>query len=63
MKSFDEYRIDAEIAIDSLMSEVFYMNEACGTKEEIQEVLKIYKNLRDYIEENECDLETELKYL
>jgi len=63
MKTFNEYKKDAEIAIDSLMSEVFYMNEICGTKEEVQEVLRIYKYLREYIEDNEFDLEHELEYI
>lgn len=63
MKTFNEYKQDAEIAIDGLMSEVFYMNEICGTKEEVQEVLRIYKYLREYIEDNEFDLEHELEYM
>lgn len=63
MKTFDEYRQEAEIAINNLSSEVFYMGEFCASIEDVKKVLKIFQDLRTYIENEEYVLETELEYV
>lgn len=63
MRNFEEYRLEAEIAIDSLTSEVFYMGEFCAPIEDVKKVLKILQDLSTYIENEEYVLETELDYI
>ena len=63
MKTFDEYRQEAELAINSLSSEVFYMGEFCAPIDDVKKVLKIFQDLRTYIENEEYVLETELDFI
>lgn len=63
MKTFDEYRQEAEIAINSLSSEVFYMGEFCAPIDDVKKVLKIFQDLITYIENEEYVLETELDFI
>lgn len=56
------YKVNAELAIESLMSEVFYSGEILN-KEDAERVREIFKSLTDRIEENDYILFTELEYL
>lgn len=57
-----DYKVDAELAIESLMSEVFYNGEILD-KEDAERVREIFKSLTDRIEQNDYVLFTELEYL
>lgn len=57
-----DYKVDAELAIESLMSEVFYKGELLD-KEDTERVREIFKSLTDRIEQNDYVLFTELEYL
>ena len=57
-----DYKVDAELAIESLMSEVFYNGEILN-KEDAERVREIFKSLTDRIEQNDYILFTELEYL
>ena len=57
-----DYKVGAELAIESLMSEVFYNGEILN-KEDAERVREIFKSLTDRIEENDFILFTELEYL
>ena len=56
------YKVNAELAIESLMSEVFYNGEILD-KEDAERVREIFKSLTDRIEQNDYVLFTELDYL
>ena len=62
MDKLYDYKIDAEIAIESLMSEVFHNGEILD-KEDAERVQEIFKSLIDDIEQNDYVLFTELEYL
>ena len=57
-----DYKVNAELAIESLMSEVFYNGEILD-KEDAERVREIFKSLTDRIEQNDYVLFTELEYL
>lgn len=57
-----DYKMNAELAIESLMSEVFYNGEILD-KEDAERVREIFKSLTDRIEQNDYVLFTELEYL
>ena len=57
-----DYKVEAELAIESLMSEVFYEGELLD-KEDAERVREIFKSLTDRIEQNDYVLFTELEYL
>jgi hypothetical protein len=57
-----DYKVNAELAIESLMSEVFYNGEILN-KEDAERVREIYKSLTDCIEQNDYILFTELEYI
>lgn len=57
-----DYKVNAELAIESLMSEVFYCGEILD-KEDAEKVREIFKSLADRIEQNDYVLFTELEYL
>lgn len=57
-----DYKVDAELAIESLMSEVFYSGEILD-KEDTERVREIFKSLTDRIEQNDYVLFTELEYI
>lgn len=59
----DEYRKEAEIGIDKLVSEVLYAGRIYANKEEVDEVLRVLAGLRDYIETQEFEIEKELSDL
>lgn len=57
-----DYKVNAELAIESLMSEVFYNGEILD-KEDVERVREIFKSLIERIEQNDYVLFTELEYL
>lgn len=57
-----DYKMDAGLAIESLMSEVFYNGEILD-KEDAERVREIFKSLTERIEQNDYVLFTELEYL
>lgn len=57
-----DYKVNAELAIESLMSEVFYNGEILD-KDDTERVREIFKSLTDRIEQNDYVLFTELEYL
>lgn len=57
-----EYKVNAELAIENLMSEVFYCGEILD-KKDAEKVRQAYKSLIDRIEENDYILFTELERL
>ncbi len=62
MNRIYDYKVNAELAIESLMSEVFYNGEILD-KEDAERVREIFKSLIDRIEQNDYVLFTELEYL
>lgn len=59
----EEYRQEAELAIDSLFTEVFYMNNICDTEDKVKEVIHILQDLRGYTERLEDKLILELDFI
>lgn len=63
MKTEEEYRQEAELAMDNLFTNVFYMGNICDTEEKVQDVIKILQDLRNYAEDLENRLTTELEFI
>ena len=58
-----DYKSDAEIAMDSLFSDVFYMNNICDTEDKVKDTIHILQDLREYAEKLEDKLILELDYI
>ena len=55
-----KYQKEAEIAIDNLMSEVFYAQEVIAKEDKVKDVIGILQDLRGYAEKTEDELLLEL---